>query len=161
MLIISISLSFCGVSSYFFVWKIFLCDLVLMNLLFICICNWCVCVCVCVCVCSVTQLCLTLATPWIVALQASLSMGFCQEENWKGLPLSPSGLLPNPGIKPGCSTSPALGSESLGSPMFLVGWYTSRPWRNALRQKVSHTSLHSDLQSYVIPLWAALLLLFW
>ena len=36
----------------------------------------CVCVCVCMCVCSVTQSCPTLVTPWTVAHQASLSMGF-------------------------------------------------------------------------------------
>ena len=36
----------------------------------------CVCVCMCLCVCSVTQSCPTLVTPWTVAHQASLSMGF-------------------------------------------------------------------------------------
>ena len=45
------------------------------------------------------------ATPWIVALQAPLSMGFPRQEYWSGLSfLLPRGLS-NPGIEP---TSPAL-----------------------------------------------------
>ena len=30
--------------------------------------------------------CLTLSTPWIIALQALLSMGFSRQEHWSGLP---------------------------------------------------------------------------
>ena len=30
--------------------------------------------------------CLTLATPWTVARQAPLSMGFSRQEHWSGLP---------------------------------------------------------------------------
>ena len=52
------------------------------------------------------QLCLTLfATPWTVACQASLSMGFPRQEYWSELPFLSPGDLPNPGIKP---SSPAL-----------------------------------------------------
>ena len=40
-------------------------------------------------------------TPWIVAHQAPLSMGFSRQEYWSGLPFPPPGHLPNPGIKPG------------------------------------------------------------
>ena len=40
------------------------------------------------------------ATPWTVARQAPLSMGFSRKENWNGLPYPPPGDLPNPGIKP-------------------------------------------------------------
>ena len=40
------------------------------------------------------------ATPWTGALQAPLSMGFSKQEYWSGLPCSPPGDLPNPGIKP-------------------------------------------------------------
>ena len=39
------------------------------------------------------------ATPCIVACQASLSMGFFRQEYWSGLPFSPPGGLPSPGIK--------------------------------------------------------------
>jgi len=41
------------------------------------------------------------ATPWTVARQAPLSMGFSRQEYWNGLPFPSPGDLPNPGIKPG------------------------------------------------------------
>ena len=40
------------------------------------------------------------ATPWTVAYQAPLSMGFPRQEYWSGLPCPPPGDLPNPGVKP-------------------------------------------------------------
>ena len=49
------------------------------------------------------------ATPWTVALQAPLSVGFSRQENWSGLPFPSPGDLHNPGIKPG---SPALQAVS-------------------------------------------------
>ena len=45
------------------------------------------------------------ATPWTVAHQAPLSIGFSRQEYWSGLPFPSPGALPNPGIKP---RSPAL-----------------------------------------------------
>ena len=36
-------------------------------------------------------------TPWTVARQAPLSMGFSRQEYWSGLPFPPPGDLPNPG----------------------------------------------------------------
>ena len=45
------------------------------------------------------------ATPWTVAHQASLSVGFPRQEYWSGLPVPSPGDLPDSGIKPG---SPAL-----------------------------------------------------
>jgi len=33
------------------------------------------------------------ATPWTIALQAPLSMGFSRQEYWSGLPFSPPGAL--------------------------------------------------------------------
>ena len=39
------------------------------------------------------------ATPWNVACQALLSMGFHRQEYWRGLPLPPPGELPYPGIE--------------------------------------------------------------
>ena len=58
----------------------------------------------------VAKSCLTLATPWTVACQAPLSMGFSRQEYWRGLPLPSPGDLPNPGIELG---SPALKADSL------------------------------------------------
>ena len=49
------------------------------------------------------------ATQWTVAHQAPLSMGFSRQEYWRGLPFSPPGDLPDPGIKP----TPALQGDSL------------------------------------------------
>ena len=40
------------------------------------------------------------ATPWTVARQAPLSMGFSRQEYWNRLPCPPPGDLPNPGIEP-------------------------------------------------------------
>ena len=51
-------------------------------------------------------------TPWTVARQAPLSMGFSRQEYWSGLPFPSPGDLPNPGIEPG---SPALQADALSS----------------------------------------------
>ena len=40
------------------------------------------------------------ATPWTVAHQAPLSMGFSRQEYWSGLPFPSPGYLPDPGIQP-------------------------------------------------------------
>ena len=40
------------------------------------------------------------ATPWTVACQALLSMGFSRQEYWSGLLCPPPGDLPDPGIEP-------------------------------------------------------------
>ena len=48
------------------------------------------------------------ATLWTVACQAPLSMGFCKQKHWSGLPCPPPGDLPDPGIEPESLTSPAL-----------------------------------------------------
>ena len=61
-------------------------------------------------VCSVTQSCLTLATPRTVACQAPLSIEFCRQEYWSRLPFPPPGDLPNPGTEP---RSPTMQADSL------------------------------------------------
>ena len=48
------------------------------------------------------------ATPWTVAHQAPLFMGFSRQEYWSSLPFPSSGDLPNPGIEPTSLRSPAL-----------------------------------------------------
>ena len=40
------------------------------------------------------------ATPWTVAHNAPLSMGFSRQEYWSGLPFPSPKDLPNPGIEP-------------------------------------------------------------
>ena len=72
-----------------------------------------------------TCLCLSLShvqffgTPWAVASQAPLSMGFPRQEYWSGLPFPPPGDLHNPGIEP---LSPA------------GGFFTTEPPTKYLRQ---------------------------
>ena len=60
------------------------------------------------------------ATPWNVAYQAFLSMGFPRQEYWSGLPFPPPADFPYPGIE---STSPALAdgffiTEPQGKPLY-------------------------------------------
>ena len=51
---------------------------------------------------------LLFATPWTVACQAPLSMGFSRQEYWSGLAFPTPGDLLDPGIKPASLTSPTL-----------------------------------------------------
>ena len=78
-------------------------------------------VCMSYVLCAVAQLCLTVS-PWTVARQTSLSMGFSRQEYWNGLPYPSPGDLPNPGIKPVSPAALALASrfftaEPPGKPM--------------------------------------------
>ena len=59
--------------------------------------------------CYVASVMSDCVTPWTVACQAPLSMGFSRQEDWSGLPFPSPGDLPHPGIKPASLTSsPAL-----------------------------------------------------
>ena len=60
----------------------------------------------------VTKFCLTIATPWTIACQVPLSIGFSRQECWNGLPFPSLGDLPDPGIEPGSS---ALQADSLST----------------------------------------------
>ena len=62
------------------------------------------------------------ATPWAIACQAALSMGFSRQEYWSGLPFPPPGDLPNPGIELVSLTTPALAG----------GFFTARTTWQAL-----------------------------
>ena len=76
------------------------------------------------------------ATPWTIAYQAPLSMGFSRQECWSGLPFLSPGDLPDPGIEPG---SPALQADALSSeppgkplvtkacPIIATPWTVARP----------------------------------
>ena len=63
-------------------------------------------------------------TPWTVAHQAPVSMGFSRQEYQGGLPFPSPEDLPNPGIKPASLEAPALQTDSLplshqGSPWLM------------------------------------------
>ena len=51
-------------------------------------------------------------TPWTVACQVPLSMGFHRQEYWNGVPFPSPGNHPNPGIK---HSSPEFQADSLPS----------------------------------------------
>ena len=70
----------------------------------------------------VAKLYLTLVTPWTLAFQSPLSMGFPRQEYWHGFPFPSPGSLPYLGIEP---RSPALQgdslmTESLGKPFSFI-----------------------------------------
>ena len=52
-------------------------------------------------------------TSWTVADQAPLSIKFPRQEYWSGLPFLPPGHLPDSGIKPRSTQSPAWQADSL------------------------------------------------
>ena len=58
----------------------------------------------CTCVLSSVQL---FPTPWTVACQAPLSLGFSWQY-WSEVPFPPPGYLPDPGIEPTSLVSPVL-----------------------------------------------------
>ena len=54
------------------------------------------------------------ATPWTVAYQSPLSMGFSRQDYWSELPFPSPGDLPNPGMEP-------------ASPILADGFFTTEP----------------------------------
>ena len=71
------------------------------------------------CVCAESLSCVRFfVTPWTVAHQATLFMGFSSQEHWSGLPCPPPGDLPNPGIGSGSRASQvgSLPTEPPGKP---------------------------------------------
>ena len=84
----------------------------------------------CVCVCVYELSCFIyvqlFAMPCTITHQAPLSMGFSQREYWSGLSCPPPGDVPNWGIEPASSVSPALQAHSftaepLGKPCLFLG----------------------------------------
>ena len=87
----------------------------------------------------VTKSCSTLVTPWTVACQVPLSMGFSRQEYCSRLPFPSPGDLPEPGIEPG---SPALQADSLlaelrGNPSYII--YSKR--LNSMQNKAIYVKI--------------------
>ena len=63
-------------------------------------------------------------TPWTVACQAALSMGFPRQESWRGWPFPSPGDGLNPGVELICSASALAGefftTEPPGKPAFYI-----------------------------------------
>ena len=67
-----------------------------------------------ICVCAqLLQSWPTLCNPMDCSLPGSFVHGILQQESWRGLPCSPPGDLPGPGIKLKSPASPALRMNSL------------------------------------------------
>jgi len=78
-------------------------------------------------------------TPWIVARQAPLSIGFSRQEYWSGLPFPSQGDLPRSGIEP---TSPSLAggfftAEPPGKPSHI--WQVGRDHSGSSRRQEGST----------------------
>ena len=81
------------------------------------------------------------ASPWTVAHQAPLSMGFSRQEYRSGLPFLPPRDLPDPGAKPMCPASPALAG----------GFSTTAPRRKSIVIHISLPKWLRGLQRQRIP----------
>ena len=112
------------------------------------------CVCVCVCECSVVS---DSATPWTVARQALLSMGFSRQDYCSGWPFPPAGrTLSDPGIQPTSPVSPAWAGGSLTMRATWEAW-TQNPsdWVMGLERKtppcLKQQLLHSLQLERMLP----------
>ena len=97
-----------------------------------------------VCVLSLFNCVQLFVTPWTVAQQAPLSMGFSRQEYWSGWPCPPPGDLPDPGIKPA-----SLMSLSLAGGFFTttVTWETLiHPYLLSTRRGFAHKLMLRNMQ---------------
>ena len=78
------------------------------------------------------------ATPWTVACQAPLSMGFPRQEYWSGWPFPSPGDLPDPGIEP---ASPALAG----------GFFTTAPAGQPFLPPLQVPALESASRARAFP----------
>ena len=93
-------------------------------------------------------------TPWTVAYQVPLSMGFSRQEYWSGLPFPSPRDLPDPGMEHKSLMSPALvaGGFFTTSPILSSVQLLSRvrlfvtPWTAARQASLSITNSQSLLK---------------
>ena len=88
-------------------------------------------------------------TPWTVAHQAPLSMGFSRQEYWSGLSFPPPGDLPSPGTEPMSLAFPALQVDPLslshrGSPSIFI--QSSIIWALKRKEVVKHSTIWMNLE---------------
>ena len=86
----------------------------------------------------VAKSCPKLATPWTVAHQAPLSLGFSRQEYWSRLPFSSPGDLPNLGVGP---RSPTLAGK------FFTFWTTREALICTLRYSIIRIAWDTILTS--------------
>ena len=94
------------------------------------------------------------ATPWTIAHQAPLSMGFSRQEYWSGLPFPSPGDLPDPELELG---SPELQADSLplshqgspGLPIKTLLWLLPTPVWSTRRSRSAFSQLRQSSCSTV------------
>ena len=93
-----------------------------------------------VCVCSVMP---GSATPWTVAHQAPLSVGFPRKDYWSGLPFPPQGIFPTQGSDPGllflhwqADSLPLVLPVRISQLLILHLIFNLRNWRKACLSRV-------------------------
>ena len=95
-------------------------------------------------------------TPWTVALQAPLSMGFSRQEYWNGLPCPPPEDLPDPGIEPESLASPALagGFLTTSATWEAQWWWGLKCHHSAITlMKQIINGCHSSGWEVSVPFW--------
>ena len=85
-------------------------------------------------------------TPWTVACQAPLSMGFFRQEHWSGLLCPPPGDLPTPGIEPLCLMFPAL---ARGFFTTSATWEAHNSFKSHTTQYICFTGFGEHRQSFI------------
>ena len=80
---------------------------------------------VCACVLSHFSQTQLFVTPWTVAHQASLSIGFSRQEYWRGLPCPPPGHCPDSGIESRSPKSPTLAGKFFTTSTTWEAWSTA------------------------------------
>ena len=88
-------------------------------------------------------------TPWTVAHQAPLFMGFSRQEYWSGLPFPPPGNLLNPGIEPLSLVSPASAGRFFTTAPPGKHWFHHQARNHRQRNSLSP---ESHLSSQCTPL---------
>ena len=91
-------------------------------------------------------------TPWTVARQAPLSIGFCRKEYWNGLPFASPGDLPDPAMEP---ATPAWQVDSFHWAQGKPGHIPPKPNGYLLSFKFSFNSVNNiqshEKQSNLLP----------
>ena len=88
-----------------------------------------------------------IVTPWTVAPQTPLCMGFSRQEHWSGLPCPPPGDLSDPGREHEPLPSPALASGSFTTS---ATWEAPTGCKSELKP---HVSLYGDTCEDFVPVF--------
>ena len=86
------------------------------------------------------------ATPWTVAFQAPLSMGFSRQAYWSGWPFPPPGHLPYQGSNTCLLLLPHWQVDSLPLPIF------QSPTESVFSNTIDEKDIKID-QPCLLPLW--------